>query len=120
MSVRNSIQQFISASEPSGAALGDEWFDPSSSKLYKRTISNGVVSWVSVKTSISTVQPSNPITGDLWYDGSALYVYNNSTWSSTTASTATSITLGTVYARTSSSCYNISVGYCSEIGRAHV
>ena len=51
MSSRVSIQQLISTSAPTGAALGDEWFNPTTGVLYKRTIVNGIVNWVAVVTS---------------------------------------------------------------------
>jgi 6-phosphogluconolactonase (cycloisomerase 2 family) len=49
MSSRVSIQQFVSNTEPLGAALGDEWYVPSTGLLYKRTAVNGTqTSWVNL------------------------------------------------------------------------
>ena len=51
MSSRVSIQQIVSTSAPAGAALGDEWFNPTTGILSKRTLVNGIVDWVAVITS---------------------------------------------------------------------
>ena len=48
MSSRTSIQQIVSATEPVGAAIGDEWLNTTNNALYKRTIVNGVVVWANV------------------------------------------------------------------------
>jgi|688.fasta_scaffold588456_2 hypothetical protein len=46
MSSRSFNQHVISETAPSGAALGDEWNNPVSGKIYKRTLVNGVVNWL--------------------------------------------------------------------------
>jgi hypothetical protein len=51
MSSRVSIQQIVSTSAPVGAALGDEWLNPTTGILSKRTLVNGVVDWVAVFTA---------------------------------------------------------------------
>jgi hypothetical protein len=51
MSSRTSIQQTISISAPVGAALGDEWLNPTTGVLSKRTIVNGVVDWLTIITN---------------------------------------------------------------------
>ena len=51
MSSRVSIQQIVSTSAPAGAALGDEWFNPTTGILSKRTLVNGIVDWATVITS---------------------------------------------------------------------
>ena len=48
MSSRTSIQQVVSTSEPIGAALGDEWYNPTVDKLYKRTVVNKTMGWTEV------------------------------------------------------------------------
>jgi hypothetical protein len=49
MSSRVAIQQFVSSTEPTGVALGDEWYVPSTGLLYKRTAVNGTqTSWVNL------------------------------------------------------------------------
>jgi hypothetical protein len=54
MSSRATIQHTVSASEPPGAAVGDEWFNPTTNSLYKRTVINGVARWFSLNGSTST------------------------------------------------------------------
>ena len=63
MSSRTSIQQVVSTSAPVGAALGDEWYDPTVDKLYKRTVLNNTAGWTDmVRTGASGVVS---ITSDL-------------------------------------------------------
>lgn len=63
MSSRTSIQQFISNYEPSGAAIGDEWNNQLTGKLYKRTLVSGVVSWFDITPTLTTfIVPRSSIT----------------------------------------------------------
>jgi hypothetical protein len=49
MSSRVAIQQFVSSTEPTGVALGDEWYVPSTGLLYKRTAIGGTqTNWVNL------------------------------------------------------------------------
>jgi hypothetical protein len=48
MSSRTAIKQFISATEPAGTQIGDEWYNTTTSVLYKRTLVNGVVGWANI------------------------------------------------------------------------
>jgi hypothetical protein len=41
-------QHYVSSTAPIGAVLGDEWFNPVSSRLYKQMLANKVVSWVDI------------------------------------------------------------------------
>ena len=54
MSSRNSLQHTVSAVEPVGAALGDEWYNSATNLLYKRMVIGGVPQWASI-TSASGV-----------------------------------------------------------------
>lgn len=54
MSSRNSLQHTVSAVEPVGAALGDEWYNSTTNLLYKRMVVGGVAQWASI-TSASGV-----------------------------------------------------------------
>ena len=49
MSSRKQIIQSVSETAPVGAALGDEWFQPSSDRLYKRMTVRGVVGWTEIQ-----------------------------------------------------------------------
>ena len=46
MSSRVAIQQFVSAYEPTGVQIGDEWYNSSTDRLYKRTITSKGVNWI--------------------------------------------------------------------------
>lgn len=48
MSNRRQIIQIVSEAAPIGAALGDEWVQPSTNRLYKRIISNSTPDWVEI------------------------------------------------------------------------
>ena len=48
MSSRSSIQYVISATAPNSAAIGDEWYNSTTSVLYQRSLISGVVSWVPI------------------------------------------------------------------------
>jgi len=62
MSSRVAIQQTVSTYAPTGAALGDEWLNPSTGVLSKRTLVNGVVNWITLITSTYTA-PTGAIVG---------------------------------------------------------
>lgn len=63
MSSRVSIQQFVSTTEPVGVALGDEWLNPSTGILYKRTIVNNQVGWLQILSAPSVSVTSVTVTG---------------------------------------------------------
>lgn len=54
MSSRKQIIQTVSNTEPVGAALGDEWFQPSTNKLFKRMIYSGVVGWTEIPLAVNS------------------------------------------------------------------
>ena len=76
MSSRVAIQQFVSNTEPIGAALGDEWYVANTGLLYKRTAINGTqVGWVNI-----AVIPSGGTTGQvLTYGTSGTLIWTTST-----------------------------------------
>lgn len=58
MASRDYLKHVVSTSEPVGSALGDEYYNPSSNKLYKRLAVNGTsVQWVERQQAL-TVQSS--------------------------------------------------------------
>ena len=58
MASRDFLKHVVSTSEPVGSALGDEYYSPSSNKLYKQLAVNGTsVRWVEQQQSL-TVQAS--------------------------------------------------------------
>ncbi len=53
MATRDSLKHVVSTSEPNDTTLGDEYYDPSSNKLFKRLAVNGTsVQWVEQQQSI--------------------------------------------------------------------
>lgn len=48
MSNRRQIIQIVSEAAPIGAALGDEWVQPSTNRLYKTVIVNSTPAWVEI------------------------------------------------------------------------
>jgi len=48
MSIRRQIIQIVSEAAPVGAALGDEWVQPSTNRLYKRVINDSIPTWVEI------------------------------------------------------------------------
>lgn len=62
MSSRKQIIQTVSNTEPIGAALGDEWFQPTSNKLFKRIIYSGTVGWTEIPLT-SGSSASGSVTG---------------------------------------------------------
>lgn len=64
MSSRNSLQHTVSAVEPVGAALGDEWYNSTTNLLYKRMVVSGVPQWATItagasSSTSSVVVPTN-------------------------------------------------------------
>lgn len=64
MSSRNSLQHTVSAVEPVGAALGDEWYNSTTNLLYKRMVVGGVPQWATItagasSSTSSVVVPTN-------------------------------------------------------------
>lgn len=62
MSSRRQIIQTTSTTEPVGAALGDEWFEPTSGRLYKRMLSGGTVGWTEIQLGQANVISSAILT----------------------------------------------------------
>ena len=55
MATRDYSKYIVSASEPGGVTLGDQWFNSTSSRLFQRTaLSTGQVVWTEILISIST------------------------------------------------------------------
>jgi hypothetical protein len=66
MSTRSSLQHFVSNVEPTGAALGDEWYNSATGILYKRLVMTSGVQWVSMSGLGSmggTSSSSNSVSG---------------------------------------------------------
>jgi hypothetical protein len=62
----------VSQTQPTNAALGDEWFNPTTNQLYKLVPANGTnVSWL--EYSLPTVNPSVTVT----LGGSATVISSN-------------------------------------------
>lgn len=57
MSSRLSVQHFISPTEPKGVQVGDEWNNPTTNLLQKRTLVSGVIGWTPLING-----PNNSIT----------------------------------------------------------
>jgi hypothetical protein len=59
MSIRESILHLHSPTEPTNVTIGDEWFDSSTNKLYKRVAVGGTaVAWREVQLIINQTNPS--------------------------------------------------------------
>ena len=61
MSTRSTIKQLVSPIEPNEGAIGDEWFNPLTNKLYKRVALNGTT--VQYRELLTSVSPSVTTTG---------------------------------------------------------
>jgi 6-phosphogluconolactonase (cycloisomerase 2 family) len=111
MSSRVSIQQFVSNTEPSGVALGDEWYVPSTGLLYKRTAVNGTqTSWVNL-----AVIPSGGVSNQVLTYGT------NSTLTWTTSSSGISGTYSGIFTITNtSSSISTSTGALIVVGGAGI
>ena len=73
MASRDFLKHTVSSSEPSNSAVGDEWYEPISNKLYKKVVVNGkFVQYkeVSLTNIISDTAPISPSPGTLWWDSS--------------------------------------------------
>ena len=56
MASRDFLKHLVSASEPTASTLGDEWFNPTTNRLYKRVVNNGTtVGWREVPQGGSTL-----------------------------------------------------------------
>ena len=68
MSSRNTLQHLVSSVEPTSSTLGDEWFNPTTNILYKRTIINGAAGWLALSGSTSTgvVSAASSIAGAIY------------------------------------------------------
>jgi hypothetical protein len=61
MASRDFLKHLVSISEPTASTVGDEWFDPTTNRLYKRVVVGGTnVAWREVQTITAT--DSNVIT----------------------------------------------------------
>jgi len=111
MSSRVSIQQFVSNTEPSGVALGDEWYVPSTGLLYKRTAVNGTqTSWVNL-----AVIPSGGVSNQVLTYGT------NSTLTWTTSSSGISGTYSGIFTITNTaSTVSTSTGALIVVGGAGI
>ena len=58
MSSRVAVQQFVSTYEPSSVQIGDEWYNPSTDRLYKRTITSSGVGWIELLFGTGTAVAS--------------------------------------------------------------
>ena len=86
MSSRLSIQHFISPTEPPGVQVGDEWYNPTTSSLQKRTVVSGNVGWVPISTSTSSSITINGSTVSL---GGSVTIAAGATVTDDTTSNAT-------------------------------
>jgi len=53
------IQQYVSVTAPIGVVLGDEWLNPTTGKLYKQTLINGVVGWLDITPGATSSSSSS-------------------------------------------------------------
>lgn len=72
MSSRRQIIQTTSNTEPVGAALGDEWFEPTSGRLYKRMLSGGTVGWTEIQLGLANTITNLAVTGNIGLDNISL------------------------------------------------
>ena len=67
MASRDFLRHIVSTTEPTASTLGDEWFNPTTNRLYKRVVNNGTnVVWREVPqptTTTTTVTSSSVTTG---------------------------------------------------------
>jgi len=55
MATNNNLRHIASATEPSGANVGDEWYNLSNNTLYKRLVSStGALVWIDITTTDSS------------------------------------------------------------------
>ena len=64
MSSRQSIQQIVSATPPPQVSLGDEWYNPTTNKLYKSLFYNGAVQWSEIPILGTVSTSSFTVTGN--------------------------------------------------------
>lgn len=72
MSSRRQIIQTTSTTEPVGAALGDEWFEPTSGRLYKRMLSGGTVGWTEIQLGQANTITNLAVTGSINLDNTVI------------------------------------------------
>ena len=61
MASRDFLKHTVSPSEPTASSLGDEWYNPTTNRLYKRVVTNGTLAqWVEVESVDSTGTSSSP------------------------------------------------------------
>ena len=69
MSSRVAVQQFVSTYEPSSVQIGDEWYNPSTDRLYKRTITSRGVEWIELIFSTVSTTSTSVISGGVSLGG---------------------------------------------------
>jgi hypothetical protein len=107
MSSRVGIQQFVSATEPVGTQVGDEWFNSATNLLYKRTMVGGTLGWAVLGTS-NTTGTAGQVLG-LTSAGNPGYI------TVSVPGNATPACAGIVYACTPTAALNnLSIGYCTN------
>ena len=68
MSSRETLKHTISVTEPVGASIGDEWFNPATpALLYKRVVKNNIVGWSSLPldSPVVAAASSTPVTSNI-------------------------------------------------------
>lgn len=55
MPYREGNQLFVSIDEPIGSSLGDEWYNPSTNKLYKRVVINNTLGWTEISLTVNSI-----------------------------------------------------------------
>jgi hypothetical protein len=63
MASRDFLRHIVSTTEPTASTLGDEWFNPSTNRLYKRVVNSGTnVVWREVPQPTTTTVTSGSVT----------------------------------------------------------
>lgn len=70
---------FVNDEQPNIVALGDTWFNPSTSTLYEATSISPVV-WTPQTYIIFDHDPVDVQCDDLWFDGTELFRWSGSSW----------------------------------------
>jgi hypothetical protein len=64
MASRDFLRHIVSTTEPTASTLGDEWFNPTTNRLYKRVVNSGTnVVWREVPQPTTTVTSGSVTTG---------------------------------------------------------
>lgn len=75
MTTRTSDSHFVSITQPVNAVLGDEWFNPTTNKLYKLVaVSGTTVNWVEIPSgsnNLMTISSNLAVTGSSTFTGTA-------------------------------------------------